>query len=156
MENKDWIHYTEDDQVAILNKAGFEFDSDFFEIPVLGIMLLNGIYDIDSILTALYVINEGWRFEIGHEPEEPLSEEDAAEYVNSIFDAYGYEDNPEWFYGITVGDFLDLEFIGTQHIGLLTELLKIFGEENNLNDEVTFDDKQDIIANFNDEVLYCL
>lgn len=153
MKSKQWIRYAEDDQVAILQKDGFEFDTDFEDVPVLGIMLLNGINDIDGILTALYLVANRWKCEIGHEPEEKLSDEDSTEYINSIFEAYGYDENPEWFYGITVKDFLELEFIGTQHIGLLTQLLKAFAEEHGLFSDVMFEDKQDILENFNDDVL---
>lgn len=51
------------------------------------------------------------------------------QYVCDIFESNGFTENPEWFYEMTVKEFLELEDLIPDNIPFLTERLKRYTED---------------------------
>ena len=81
------------------------------------------------------------------------------QYVLDTFEAYDFNDNLDWFYKITVEDFLNLEDLNLKKIPFLTYYLKYFVNEGQMIEPEYFryyDDAADCYTFYiNPEVVRC-
>lgn len=149
MKNTLWANHLNKHTVSILNKSGFYTNEDFNRIPVLGLLLMTGIdrQDVDELLKALFFEENTWRLGIV-DILSSATEKEGKQYVKDIFEAYSFDEHPEWFYGMTVRELLDLEFIEERLIPFITSLMQYFLE--NQEEDITsyFVDRTDIEENF--------
>lgn len=151
MANTDWTKHFSDSTVIVFNKAGFYTNEDFDDVPVMGLFLLEGIdtEDVDDLLKALYFEENTWRLKIMDILTEATERQGRA-YMRDIFDAYSFDENPDWFYKMTVREFLDLESIEERFVPFVTALMKEYLKEQDITSY--FHDKKDIEERFEDVI----
>lgn len=145
-ENTRWTKHFDKRMVEYFNNAGFITNKDFDKIPAMGLFMLIGAdaEEMDCLLKALFYEENTWRRKeniIHH-----ASSKQGREYLREIFYAYDFEENPDWFYKMSIRDFLDLEFIEERLIPYVTALMKDYIEERDLSE--CFSDKKDLEENF--------
>lgn len=151
MKNTLWTNHLNKHTVSILNKSGFYTNDDFDNTPVLGLLLMIGIdrNDVDELLKALFFEENTWRLGIVDILATATGEE-GKQYVKDIFEAYSFDEHPDWFYAMTVRELLDLESIEERFIPFITSLMQYFLKKQDENIVTYFVDRTDIVKNFED------
>lgn len=151
MKNTLWANHLDKHTVSVLNKSGFYTNEDFDDVPVLGLLLMIGIdrEDVDELLKALFFEENTWRLGIV-DILETATGEAGRQYVKDVFEAYSFDEHPDWFYRMTVRELLDLEFVEERFIPFITSLLQYFLEKQDEYVTSYFVDRTDIEDNFDD------
>ena len=117
-------------QDELLEREGVFDLKDLLKITVVELIELLGESKIDSLLERMF-INEFYGSDdfvnFGS-----IDLVDGHQYVLDIFEANGFNDNLEWFYKITIEDFLNLEDLRVNKIPFLTYYLKYFVQEGEM------------------------
>lgn len=117
-------------QDELLEREGVFDLKDLLKITVVELIELLGESEIDSLLERMF-INEFYGSDdfvnFGS-----IDLVDGHQYVLDIFEANGFNDNLEWFYKITIEDFLNLEDLRVNKIPFLTYYLKYFVQEGEM------------------------
>ncbi len=149
MKNTLWTKRLSKSTVSVLNKAGFYTNEDFNDVPVMGLLLMEGIdrEDVDDLLQGLYYGENSWRLGI-----RPIimnaTEKEGQKYMKDIFEDYNFSEYPEFFYKMTVRELLDLDFIEEKYIPFVTSLMQRYLEEQREIIDTSFTDRTDIVENF--------
>jgi hypothetical protein len=117
-------------QDELLEREGVFDLKDLLKITVVELIELIGESEIDSLLERMF-INEFYGSDdfvnFGS-----IDLVDGHQYVLDIFEANDFNDNLEWFYKITIEDFLNLEDLRVNKIPFLTYYLKYFVQEGEM------------------------
>lgn len=117
-------------QDELLEREGVFDLKDLLKITVVELIELIGESEIDSLLERMF-INEFYGTDdfvnFGS-----IDLVDGHQYVLDIFEANDFNDNLEWFYNITIEDFLNLEDLRVNKIPFLTYYLKYFVQEGEM------------------------
>ena len=117
-------------QDELLEREGVFDLKNLLKITVVELIELLGESKIDSLLERMF-INEFYGSDdfvnFGS-----IDLVDGHQYVLDIFEANGFNDNLEWFYKITIEDFLNLEDLRVNKIPFLTYYLKYFVQEGEM------------------------
>ena len=117
-------------QDELLEREGLFDLKDLLKITVVELIELIGESEIDSLLERMFIntfygtddfVNFG-----------SIDLVDGHQYVLDIFEANDFNDNLEWFYKITIEDFLNLEDLRVNKIPFLTYYLKYFAQEGEM------------------------
>lgn len=117
-------------QDELLEREGVFDLKDLLKITVVELIELIGESEIDSLLERMF-INEFYGTDdfvnFGS-----IDLVDGHQYVLDIFESNDFNDNLEWFYKITIEDFLNLEDLRVNKIPFLTYYLKYFVQEGEM------------------------
>lgn len=117
-------------QDELLEREGVFDLKDLLKITVVELIELIGESEIDSLLERMF-INEFYGTDdfvnFGS-----IDLVDGHQYVLDIFESNDFNDNLEWFYKITIEDFLYLEDLRVNKIPFLTYYLKYFVQEGEM------------------------
>lgn len=116
-------------QRNLLNGAGIETMQDIVNVSVAELILIVGPNEIDDLLELLLTEFVYGRREVSNSCFS-LSEDEGHQYVCDIFDTNGFYENPEWFYEISVKEFLEFEDLMPSNIPFLTDRIKNYVENN--------------------------
>lgn len=113
-------------QNELLEKAGISGKEELLDMSVADLIRRIGNGEIDLLLERLLIC-------LASEESEnissiPLDLADGHQYVSDIFESNGFDINLEWFYDITVKEFLELEDLKPSKIPFLTYYLKRYVE----------------------------
>ena len=117
-------------QDELLEREGVFDLRDLLKITVVELIELIGESEIDSLLERMFIntfygtddfVNFG-----------SIDLVDGHQYVLDIFESNDFNDNLEWFYKITIEDFLNLEDLRVNKIPFLTYYLKYFVQEGEM------------------------
>ena len=117
-------------QDEMLEREGIFDLKELLKITVVELIELIGESEIDSLLERMF-INEFYGSDdfvnFGS-----IDLVDGHQYVLDIFESNDFNDNLEWFYKITIEDFLNLEDLRVNKIPFLTYYLKYFVQEGEM------------------------
>ena len=107
-----------------LKKAGVSSKNELFDMTVAELIHKVGYFEIDAFLEELVLCS---RYEIKEDTRYfPLELVEGHQYVVDIFESNDFMNNPEWFYEITIGEFLELEDLMPNKVPFLTYYLKFY------------------------------
>lgn len=107
-------------------EAGVNSKEELFEMTVADLIRKVGYFEIDAFLEELVLCS---RYEIEEDTRYvPLELIEGHQYVVDIFESNDFMNNPEWFYEITIGKFLELEDLMPNKVLFLTYYLKSYVE----------------------------
>lgn len=113
-------------QNELLEKAGISGREELLDMSVADLIRQIGNGEIDLLLERLFICL------VCEESENissiPLDLAEGHQYVIDIFESNGFDINLEWFYDITVKEFLELEDLKPNKIPFLTYYLKRYVE----------------------------
>lgn len=118
-------------QQNLLKGAGIESLYDLMNISVSDLILIIGSHEIDELLESLLTELVYGRYE-GDFRNHLLSDYEGHQYVCDVFEANDFNENPEWFYEITVKDFLELDDLSPSNIPFLTDRIKNYVENGTM------------------------
>lgn len=117
-------------QKGLLKKAGIFSEEELLNITVVELIEKVGENETDMLLKKLLLNSfEGIKDKAGFSS---LSLADGHQYVINIFEANGFDENPEWFYKMSVDEFLKLEDLRLNKIPFLTYYHKYFVNEGQM------------------------
>lgn len=116
-------------QYALLRKSGLSHEK-IFEQSVVELIRQVGSDEINSLLQRLYCNANGCDLNATNCFAQNLI--DGHQYVIDIFETYGFGCHLEWFYEITVEEFLELEGLELRRIPFLTYYLKKYVESGEM------------------------
>ena len=127
MKNTMWASDVDKHTALALNKCGFYTNEDFDDVPVIALLLMLAVdkKEVDDVLKALYFEENRWRIGIKYIIL-TANEKEGKQYLADIFNDYSFDKYPEDFYGMTVRDLLDLDFIEERYIPYVTSLMARF------------------------------
>ena len=127
MKNTMWASDVDKQTTLALNKCGFYTNKDFDDIPVIALLLMSAVEkeEVDDVLKALYFEENRWRIGI-KDIILAASEKQGNQYLADIFNDYSFDKFPSSFYGMTVRELLDLDFIEERYIPYVTSLMMRF------------------------------
>ena len=138
--------------------AGFELQTDFYEVPVLGVMALKGFpyRNIREVLAALYYgakyharesgVNE-WDIDkqfYRQHPQLRLCPGDRREVLAKL----GCFERPERFYDLTIQQLLSAVYFDPPYIAEYAQYYVRFFERKKLGDRFCFEDRMDILKRY--------
>lgn len=117
-------------QNEMLEKAGIFSEDELFGMTIVELIELIGESEIDLLLKRLFIKSFSENKSLIDYSTVDLVE--GHHYVLEIFEANDFNDNPEWFYKITVEQFLELEDLKLGKIPFLTYYHKYFVNEGQM------------------------
>lgn len=117
-------------QNELLEKEGIFSEDDLLGMTVVELIERIGENEIDPLLKRLLLNSYGKNECFIDSSFIDLSK--GHQYVLDTFEAYDFNDNLDWFYKITVEDFLELEDLNLKKIPFLTYYLKYFVNEGEM------------------------
>lgn len=142
-------------QDELLEKEGIHSKEELFSMTVVELIERIGESEIDLLLKRLLL--DAYDEKKNFIDSSCVDLVKGHQYVLDTFEAYDFNDNLDWFYKITVEDFLNLEDLNLKKIPFLTYYLKYFVNEGQMIEPEYFryyDDEADCLTFYiNPEVI---
>lgn len=120
--------YTVKKRDEILEMTCIESVYELMNLSVSDVISMIGSDEIDGLLIRLLLESTHEMYENEYDFRF-LDAYEGHQYVCDIFELNGFTENPEWFYEMTVKEFLELEDLIPDNIPFLTERLKRYTED---------------------------
>lgn len=120
--------YTVKKRDEILEMTCIESVYELMNLSVSDVISMIGSDEIDGLLIRLLLESTHEMYENEYDFRF-LDAYEGHQYVCDIFELNGFTENPEWFYEMTVKEFLELEDLIPDNIPFLTERLKRYAED---------------------------
>lgn len=120
--------YTVKKRDEILEMTCIESVYELMNLSVSDVISMIGSDEIDGLLIRLLLESMHEMYENEYDFRF-LDAYEGHQYVCDIFELNGFTENPEWFYEMTVKEFLELEDLIPDNIPFLTERLKRYTED---------------------------
>lgn len=120
--------YTVKKRDEILEMTCIESVYELMNLSVSDVISMIGSDEIDGLLIRLLLESTHEMYENEYDFRF-LDAYEGHQYVCDTFELNGFTENPEWFYEMTVKEFLELEDLIPDNIPFLTERLKRYTED---------------------------
>lgn len=149
-----WKRLVMQETFNVLSRAGFDLQTDFYEVPIVGIMTLNGFpyQKIREVLAALYWGARGFEYSdkgidvdfYNRNPHLILYANDRLKVLREL----GCFKDPDRFYDLTIQQLLSAIYYSPSYIEEYSLYYMRFYERKNLGQVLCFADRADILNRY--------